>query len=310
VQLEAQWTQPLWAQMRGSTGVHLSKEYDYLSIAINGSLAKDFNQKNTTVSGGISVALDTIDPEGGRPIGFSEMVIDQGQFANKEGYRAAFDATRQTDTDDKTTTDLLLGITQVINRRMLMQFNYGYSMSDGYHSDPFKVLSVVSDEGLTQSLVHEDRPTERTRQSFYWQTKYALDSAVVDVSYRYATDDWEVDSHTIDSRLRFNLSDNSYIQPHFRYYQQSAAEFYRPFLLESTALPTFTTADYRLGEMTAYTLGVKYAVKIQSGNEWAFRLEYYQQDPKDAGFEAPGALQQQDLYPSVKAVIAQVSYSF
>jgi hypothetical protein len=106
------------------------------------------------------------------------------------------------------------------------------------------------------------------------------------------------------------LSDNSYIQPHFRYYQQSAAEFYRPFLLESTALPTFTTADYRLGEMTAYTLGVKYAVKIQSGNEWAFRLEYYQQDPKDAGFEAPGALQQQDLYPSVKAVIAQVSYSF
>jgi hypothetical protein len=310
VQLEAQWTQPLWDDMRGSTGVHLSKEYDYLSVAVNGSLAKDFNQKNTTVSAGLSLAFDSIDPEGGRPVAFSEMVIDKGQFPNEQAYRAAFDATRQTDTDDKTTVDLLLGVTQIINRRMLMQFNYGFSMSDGYHTDPFKVLSVVNDQGLTQSLLHEDRPTERTRHSFYWETKYALDVGVADVSYRYATDDWDVSSHTIDSRFRFNLSDNTYIQPHFRYYQQSAAEFYQPFLMEGTTLPTFATADYRLGEMTAYTLGIKYGMKMSSGNEWAFRLEYYQQDPKNAGFDEPGALQQLDLYPSVKAVVAQVSYSF
>jgi len=310
VQLEAQWTQPLGDDMRGSTGVHLSKEYDYLSIAVNGSLAKDFNQKNTTVSAGLSLAFDTIDPEGGRPVAFSEMVIDQGQFANEEAYQAVFDATRQEGTDDKSTVDLMFGVTQIINRRMLMQFNYGFSMSDGYHTDPFKVLSVVNDQGLTQALVHEDRPTERTRHNFYWQTKYALDNGVADISYRYATDDWDINSHTIDSRLRFNLSDNTYIQPHFRYYQQSAAEFYQPFLLEGTALPTFASADYRLGEMTAYTIGLKYGMKMPSGNEWAFRLEYYQQDPKNAGFDEPGALQQLDLYPSLKAVIAQVSYSF
>ena len=64
--------------MRGSTGIHLSKEYDYLSIAVNGSLAKDFNHKNTTVSAGVSLAFDTIDPETGRPIAFSKMVLDQG----------------------------------------------------------------------------------------------------------------------------------------------------------------------------------------------------------------------------------------
>ena len=78
MQLEAQWTEPLWDDMRGSTGIHLSKEYDYLSIAVNGSLAKDFNHKNTTVSAGVSLAFDTIDPETGRPIAFSKMVLDQG----------------------------------------------------------------------------------------------------------------------------------------------------------------------------------------------------------------------------------------
>lgn len=310
LQLEAQWTQPLWDDMRGSAGVHFSKEYDYLSVAVNGSLARDFNQKNTTISAGLSLAFDTIDPEGGRPVAFSEMVVNQGQFANDQAYQIAFDATRQKDSDDKNTIDLMFGVTQVINRRMLMQFNYGYSTSDGYHTDPFKVLSIVNDQGVTQSLVHEDRPTERTRHSFYWQTKYALDSGVADISYRYATDDWDINSHTIDSRLRFNISDNTYIQPHFRYYQQGAAEFYQPFLMEGSMLPTFASADYRLGEMTAYTVGLKYGMKMPSGNEWAFRLEYYQQDPKNAGFDEPGVLQQLDLYPSVKAVIAQISYSF
>ncbi|MBU3006241.1 DUF3570 domain-containing protein [Paraglaciecola arctica] len=310
LQLEAQWTQPLWDDMRGSAGVHFSKEYDYLSVAVNGSLARDFNQKNTTISAGVSLAFDTIDPEGGRPVAFSEMVVNQGQFANDQAYQVAFDATRQKDSDDKNTIDLMFGVTQVINRRMLMQFNYGYSTSDGYHTDPFKVLSIVNDQGVTQSLVHEDRPTERTRHSFYWQTKYALDSGVADISYRYATDDWDINSHTIDSRLRFNISDNTYIQPHFRYYQQGAAEFYQPFLMEGSMLPTFASADYRLGEMTAYTVGLKYGMKMPSGNEWAFRLEYYQQDPKNAGFDEPGVLQQLDLYPSVKAVIAQISYSF
>lgn len=310
LQLEAQWTQPLMEDMRGSTGVHLSKEFDYLSVAINGSLAKDFNQKNTTVSAGLSLAFDTIDPEGGRPIAFSEMVIDQGQFANKQAYQAAFDATRQQGTADKNTFDLMLGVTQIINRRMLMQFNYGHSVSDGYHTDPFKVLSVLNEQGLTQSLVYEDRPAQRTRQSFYWQTKYALDNGVADISYRYATDDWDISSHTIDSRLRFNLSGNTYIQPHFRYYQQSAAEFYQPFLLQGTTLPTFASADYRLGEMTAYTIGLKYAVKMSAGNEWAFRLEYYQQNPKNSGFDEPSAIQQLELYPRLKALIAQISYSF
>jgi hypothetical protein len=310
VQVEAQWTQPLWQDMRGSTGIHLSKEYDYLSVAVNGSLAKDFNQKNTTLSAGLSLAFDSIDPEGARPIAFTEMVIDKGQFASEALYQKAFDATRQTGSDDKSTIDLLFGATQVINRKMLMQFNYGYSVSDGYHTDPFKVLSVVNNQGQTQSLVYENRPDKRARHSFYWQTKSATDLGVVDVSYRYATDDWNVNSHTIDTRFRLNLSNNTYIQPHLRYYQQSAADFYRPLLLEGSVLPTHATADYRLGEMTAYTIGFKYGMTMPSGNEWACRLEYYQQNPKSNGFEAPGLLQQQNLYPSVSALIAQFSYSF
>lgn len=313
VQLNAQWTQPIADNLRASTGLQFSNEYDYLSIALNGSLAYDLNQKNTTLSLGLSYAFDSIKPEGGIPVGLSTVVInpspDSDDDSNSE-FEQAYNLTRLTDSDDKNTLDVLFGVTQVINRRMLMQFNYGMSTVDGYTTDPFKYLSLVDDQGLTQSLIYEKRPEQRTRQSFYWQTKYALDFGAADVSYRFATDDWKMDSHTIDSRLRINLSDTTYIQPHFRYYQQGAAEFFRPFLQEGDALPEFASADYRLGEMTAYTLGLKYGMQLSNGDELAFRLEYYQQNPKNAGFAEPGVLQDVDLYPSVKAVIAQVSYSF
>lgn len=309
VQLSGQWTQPLWRDYRISTGGQVSKEYDYLSLSVNGSLARDFNQRNSTLSLGLSYAFDSIDPEGGRPVAFSRMPL-RANYASAEAFEQAFEATRQRSSDSKNTLDLVLGLTQVINRRTIMQFNYGLSLVDGYMTDPFKMLSVVDEDGVTQDLLYEQRPDSRVKHNFYWQIKYAMDSGVADLSYRFSTDDWDIQSHTLDSKLRFDLSEHTYIQPHFRYYQQSAAEFYRPYLMASAALPDFASADYRIGEMTAYTLGLKYGILMDEGRELAFRLEYYQQDPKNAGFEAPGVLQELDLYPSVKAVMAQVSYRF
>ena len=127
-------------------------------------------------------------------------------------------------------------------------------------------------------------------------------------------DDWEITSHTMDSRSRIPLGDSfgteSYLQPHFRIYQQSAADFYRPFLLENDVLPVFASADYRIGEMTAFTVGIKYGMLVNNGHELSFRLEYYRQTPTDTGFNEPGVLKDVELYPTVDAIIAQVTYSF
>ncbi|WP_371195921.1 DUF3570 domain-containing protein [Glaciecola sp. SC05] len=309
VQLNGQWTQPLWTNTRGSAGLNVSNEYDYLSIGANGSIAKDFDRKNRTLSLGLSYQYDSIDPVGGAPVAFSNMLL-RSDFEGDDAFDTAFQNTRQSDSQDKTTVDVLIGLTQTINKRMIMQFNYGFSVADGYLNDPYKMLSSVNGEGITQSLLFESRPDKRTKHNFYWQTKYAMDNGMIDVSYRFATDDWEIDSHTIDSRLRFNFSDTSYVQPYFRYYQQEAAEFYRPFLNDGDALPMFASADYRLGEMSTVTLGLKYGQRLSNGHEWGVRVAYYQQTPKNAGFDEPGVLQGLDLYPSVKAVIAQLSYSF
>lgn len=311
VQLNAQWTQPVAKNMMASGGVHLSNEYDYLSLGLNGNLAMDFDRKNSTFSLGFSYFQDTFSPEGGLPKPLTSMLIGD---SNADSWDDDFAKTRMGSEDDKTTTDILLGFTQVINRKMLVQVNYSYSMVDGYLTDPFKILSVVDNNGVVQDNIYESRPDSRTKQSLYAQSLYHFDTTVLDVSYRYMWDDWEIKSHTIDSRFRIPLGDafgtESYIQPHFRYYQQSAADFYKPFLIEDNSLPQFASADYRIGEMTAFTVGFKYGLLVNDGNELSFRLEYYSQRPTDAGFTEPGVLNDVELYPSVDAIIGQVTYSF
>ena len=312
VQFNAQWTQPIAPNYTASAGLHISKEYDYLSLGVNGNLAYDFNRKNSTFSAGFSYFQDTFTPEGGVPTPLGSMLIGNSGLPT---WKDDFAATRIDSEDTKTTTDILLGFTQVINRRMITQFNYSYSMVDGYLMDPFKVISVVNGaSGLTQDNLFESRPDSRVKQSVYAQSIYHFDSTVLDVSYRYMWDDWEIDSHTIDTRFRIPLGNafgtESYIQPHFRIYQQSAAEFYKPFLIDGDPLPEYASADYRIGEMTTYTVGLKYGLLVNNGHELSFRLEYYRQTPTDAGFEEPGVLKDVDLYPTIDAIIAQVTYSF
>ena len=312
VQLNAQWTQPIASNYTASGGVHISKEYDYLSLGVNGNLAFDFDRKNSTFSAGFSYFQDTFTPEGGIPKAFSSMLlIGDSRSAN---WDENFAKTRMGSEDDKTTTDILLGFTQVINRRMITQFNYSYSMVDGYLTDPFKVISVVNSGGVTQDNIYESRPDSRVKHSVYAQSLYHFDSTVLDISYRYMWDDWEITSHTIDTRFRIPLGDafgtESYLQPHFRFYQQNAAEFYQPFLIDGATLPTYASADYRIGEMSTFTVGLKYGLLVNNGHDLSFRLEYYRQAPTDGGFDAPGVLNEVDLYPTIDAIIAQVTYSF
>lgn len=302
VQLTGQWTQPLLKDYTVSVGGNFSKEYDYMSASLNGNVAKDFNNKNTTLSAGMAYAYDVITPEGGIPNPFSAMVIN--------GSDDEFDQTRTGSDETKSTMDFLFGLTQVINRKMVVQFNYSYSTANGYLTDPFKVVSSVNTNGEVQEYLYEHRPDERTKQSFFGQTKYHFDSGILDASYRYMTDDWKINSHTFDFRYLIPFSNGHFIEPHFRAYIQGAAEFYKPFIEQDNTLPSFVSADYRIGELDTYTVGLKYGLPMGDGNDLSFRLEYYRQTSKSNGTEAIGVLKGVELYESVDAIIAQVTYSF
>lgn len=315
VQLNGQWTQPLGRLYTVSGGVHLSNEYDYLSLGVNSSIARDFNNRNTTLSAGFSFALDTISPEGGIPDALTTMPnysLGQGGEIGwgSEESKAAFDLSRSREDDEKTTLDLLFGITQVINKDLITQFNYSYSQVDGYMTDPFKVVSVVDSDGRTTHNVYESRPDSRQKNSVFAQAKYHLSGSVIDVSYRYFWDDWQIKSNTIDFRYWLPFNHGGYLEPHIRYYTQEAADFYKPFINDAQELPLFMSADYRVGDLAATTLGLKYGHPNTDGTEWSVRLEWYHQTSNDVGKALPGSLTADDVYSDVDALILQFNYKF
>jgi hypothetical protein len=297
--LSTQYVTPLTNTLKFSGGVAYSQEYDYQSFGINANLAKDFNQRNTTLSAGLALASDTVKPVGGKPIPLAEMQLTLGDDSSKDGAD-----------DSKTVTDFLVGVTQVISPTWLAQFNYSLTQQSGYLNDPYKVVSLLDSTGLPESYRYESRPDSRTKHSLFLRSKshHGKDN-VLDVSYRYHTDDWGIDSHTIDTRFRWQLNEHNYLEPHLRYYQQSAADFYTQGLDASLDLPVEASADSRLGEFTGLTFGAKYGYLFDTDKEINFRIESYQQTGDNQIL--PGDLQNRyDIYPDLDAIIVQVGYSF
>ena len=64
----ANWEMPVTRLTLLSVGASLSDEYDYTHTGINASVARDFNNRNTTLSFGFALANDTIGPVGGSPV--------------------------------------------------------------------------------------------------------------------------------------------------------------------------------------------------------------------------------------------------
>ena len=302
----AGWEWPVTRLTLLNVGASLSDEFDYTHTGLDAKLAHDFNDRNTTLSFGVALASDTIDPVGGAPVPLAPM-LGRGNSANKRG------------SESKDVTDLLIGVTQVVNRKTLVQLNYSLSNSDGYLTDPYKILSVVdpvtgapvpgpAGSGIFGYL-YESRPDSRQKQSLFGLVKHDFDGSVLEASYRYMTDDWGVDSQTFDIKYRWSLKEGRYIQPHVRYYTQSAADFYHAVLFAGRPGPEFATADYRLGELDGITVGVKYGGQSRYG-EWSGRLEWYRQTGNADPSARVGVLANLDLYPDLNALIAQVSYKF
>ncbi len=295
VSFSMNWEKPTDRNDRRNLGFNISKEYDFTSISVNSLWQHDTNQRNTTWSYGINIEADEMDPVGGAPEPLTSL-DDQNKMSGNES---------------RTIVDLLLGVTQVINRSSLFQLNLSLSEADGYMTDPYKIVSVVDNTtGEPTDQLFESRPDSRSRQSIYGKYKKILSNKdIFTASYRFMTDDWGIDSNTFDFNYRFALSRGYYIQPRLRWYQQSEADFYNYFL-RTGETPDHASADYRLGEMEATTIGFKFGKDIDLQQAWSLRLELYEQTGEGSPSETFGQLAQQDLYPDVQATIVQFNYSF
>src|SRR5690606_37418871 len=163
-----------------------------------------------------------------------------------------------------------------------------------------KIVSVIDDtaanyggnyaDGRGNVYLYEERPDARLKHALFWQGKRQLQNGdIVDLSYRFMFDDWGITSHTLDLRYRWDLGQHYRTTSNY----QSQEE---------------VSADYRLGDMDAWTVGLKYGYRMSGERELYGRLSFYQQtNSGDNGF---GKLQSQELYPDTTATMLTVGYRF
>jgi len=294
------WSMPLTRVDQLSVGGKFSVEDDFVSGTVDASIAHDFNHKNTTLSFGIFNEYDSLHPVGNTPVPGSD-----------------FTSLIRTGSKSKDGVGALLGVTQVMTRTWLTEFNLSVDRFTGYLNDPYKITSIIDAAGNTTGYEFESRPDQRTRKSAYWENRVTWTSQLsTALSLRYMSDDWAVRSDTAQLHLRWSWSNREqYIEPSFRWYRQTAADFYTPFILDSARQSTgFESADSRLGAFHALTYGVKYAHKLPGlgsrvESEFSVRAEYYQQTFNEQA-AVPAGLQGLDLYPGLKAVLVQFGYRF
>lgn len=268
-------------------GGSVSVEKDFVSYGASINYNQDSKDRINTYTAGFAYQLDQIyRSTGGTPEPMSS-VADNSSFS--DGERFIYDG--------------IVGISRVINKKTIAQLNYGLGYSDGYHTDPYKVISevrlVAESDATLNSFAYaetdrffESRPETRLRQSLYtgMAHQYGNNGEVIHTSYRYYQDDWGIIAHTLDIKHKTPLTDGAYIEPHFRFYTQTAADFFMHSILDDgSPLPDYASADYRLDSLVDITVGVQYG-KPMAGGKFRARFEYFDQHADKAEHDENTAL--------------------
>ncbi|MEQ1527981.1 MAG: DUF3570 domain-containing protein [Methylococcales bacterium] len=239
-----------------NVGGGFSREHDYSSRFFNTNLSLDLNKKLTTVNFGASVAFDEVAP--------SNFNFDCGAKCSK------------------TSQQYLLGLSQIIDKNTLLQSNITFGYHNGYLSDPYK--SVFFYEGDTIADVGNDTRPEQKFQ-WAWLTQYVrhfeqFNHAALHADYRFYTDDWGINAHTVELSWQQPIAAGWQVIPRFRYYSQDSADFYQPVFAGTSSTHDFYSSDYRLAGFGAISGGIKLSKEfnqLKPLNHLKFQtgIEYY-----------------------------------
>jgi len=280
------------------SNAHLSiaNEFDYFSFGFGAGLTKLFNQKNTEIGLSATVYLDNWRPAypteveeyvhsgGNLYTGFFDGVDILNQAGNVINKSApnAWKTTRNTLVDGtaRKTHSFSLSFSQIINKRSQFSIFSDVVIQKGWLSNPMQrvyfsdkanfYIGTATDiprytskanTGVFQLADDIERlPDSRVKIPVGIRYHYYINEHFVfKTYYRYYTDDWGLSSHTINVELPIKVGDKFTFYPNFRYYTQTAADYFAPYE-QHVSTEKYYTSDYDLSAYSAnqFGLGIRY----------------------------------------------------
>jgi hypothetical protein len=173
-----------------------SIEHDYSSKTFAANISIPFAKKNTVLQLGYAGNFDKIFP--------------QTRFWTK----------------DRTTSTFNLGLTQILSKNIVSQFDFSFADASGYMLDGYQVVRIVN--GINLKIVEPVSPEKRMRKAVGFRTNFGVSKlSTLMLGYRYYWDTWDIKSHTVDAEFKTHLSENLNMIFSLRQYFQTKAYFFK-----------------------------------------------------------------------------------
>jgi hypothetical protein len=177
---------------------------------------------------------------------------------------------------DSTAINSQISYFQNIDNSSYAKVSLFYSNDDGYLTNPY--LNVVrNNNGVTADVTAENRPDSKTAYGIALKYANALtDNLSLHLGYRYYSDDWGIDSHTLDTDVYYELGSDWLFKLGLRTYVQGEADFYNG-ADDYFTNEVYASSDQRLSDFNALTYKANVEYKISKDLDVNFGAHLYDQ---------------------------------
>ena len=252
-----------------SADVSFSNEYDYTSFGIGGSYTRLFNEKNTELTLNAKAYFDNwlpVYPYELRPFlsdgdGLTSSISDYPITGN-QNYSPKPSEFSNT---SRNSYSIGLTVTQILSKRLQSSLEADLVRQQGLLSTPFQrvYFSDVEDSFMQDFQLadaNELLPDTRNKIAIGGRLNFYLNEIfVLRGYYRFYADDWGIISNTASLEVPIKISTKFTLYPSYRYYSQTAADYFAPFETHLSS-EQYYTSDYDLSKFTAnqFGFGVSY----------------------------------------------------
>jgi hypothetical protein len=212
------------ANAHSAVNYYLSMEEDYLGQQVGVRHDKDFEGQLLNLAVGASYGWDAIDP--------------------------LADDDTNTGASSKRTVHVNAAATRVVSPTVQVRVGAEYNVVEGLQHNPYRNVYA----GGTN--VPENHPSHRERRDLYVNgSKYFSNRSSLRLNYRLYDDDWGILSHEAGARLDQYVTRGLFASWHYRYYTQTAADFYREEYTSTTGVNGYLSGDYRMSPLSSSLFG-------------------------------------------------------
>ena len=176
---------------------------------------------------------------------------------------------------DLNVVNVEVGYTQILDKTSQIKGSIFYIYEDGYLSNPY--MRVVKDYKTYPKITQESKPSLRKSYGATIEYAKAFNKRVSTIlSYRYFHDNWGITSHTLKSKIYYDISDSLTINGAIRVYHQSKANFYSS-KKDYFTNQKYASSDRRVSNFTSYDISMGATYKLNDSISINSAIGYYKQ---------------------------------